>query len=79
MLTNLCAAGSRYLGIALQPAGFVRADPLSDQARRLQLPVVEAFKASGAAQDLRQVAADLLQWPHPPAAAPRPSLLAGLH
>lgn len=66
MLANLSTTGSRYLGLALLPAGFVRADPLLVQARRLNLPVVQAFRTSTAAQDFHQIAADLLQWPYSP-------------
>lgn len=77
MLANLATTGSRYLGVALQPAGFVRADPLLVQARRLNQTVVQAFRASTAAQDFGQVAADLLQWPRSPAADRTPSLLPG--
>jgi len=70
MLTNLCAASARYLGIHLRRAGFVRADPLLAQARQLGLPVVQAFSAGPAAQDFCQIAAELLQWPQPCTAAP---------
>ncbi len=63
ILTNLAQTGSRYLALALEPAGWVRADPLLTQARRLNQAVVEAFKSSPAALDFRQIAADLLQWP----------------
>lgn len=68
MLANLATTGSRYLGLALQPAGFVRADPLLAQASRLNLTVVQAFRASSAARDYCRIAADLLQWPRSPAA-----------
>lgn len=77
MFANLATTGSRYLGVALQPAGFVRADPLLAQARRLNLTVVQAFRASTAAQDFRKIAADLLQWPYSPAADRTPSVLPG--
>jgi flagellar biosynthesis protein FlhG len=63
ILTNLAQTGSRYLALALEPAGWVRVDPLLAQAQRLKLPVVEAFKSSPAAVDFRQIAADLRQWP----------------
>jgi flagellar biosynthesis protein FlhG len=65
ILANLAQTGSRYLGLALEPAGWVRADPLLAQAQRLDLAVVEAFKSSPAAGDFRQIAADLLRWPLP--------------
>lgn len=68
MLANLASTGSRYLGMALEPAGFVRADPFLAQARRLNLSVVQAFSASAAAQDFLQVASDLVNWPCPAAA-----------
>lgn len=77
MFANLATTGSRYLGVALQPAGFVRADPLLAQARRLNLTVVQAFRASTAAQDFRKIASDLLQWPYSPAADRTPSVLPG--
>ena len=63
LLANLAATGSRYLGMALEPAGFVRADPFLAQARRLNLTVVQAFRASAAAQDFLQIASDLVTWP----------------
>lgn len=31
LLDNLASTGSRYLGVVLQPAGFVRAEPFQDQ------------------------------------------------
>jgi flagellar biosynthesis protein FlhG len=77
MLANLATTGSRYLGLDLQPAGFVRADPLLAQASRLNLTVVQAFRASSAARDFCQIAADLLQWSRSPAASRTPSLLPG--
>lgn len=80
ILANLANTGSRYLAVALEPAGWVRADPLLAQSRRLNLTVVEAFQASPAARDFRQIAAELLQWPCLPAGvrapAPPPSLTA---
>ena len=68
LLANLAATGSRYLGMALEPAGFVRADPFLAQARRLNLSVVQAFSASAAARDFLQIASDLVTWPCPAAA-----------
>lgn len=80
ILANLANTGSRYLAVALEPAGWVRADPLLAQSQRLNLTVVEAFQASPSARDFRQIAAELLQWPCPPAGArtssPPPSLTA---
>ena len=68
LLANLADTGSRYLGMALEPAGFVRADPFLAQARRLNLSVVQAFSASAAARDFLQIASDLVTWPCPAAA-----------
>ena len=73
ILANLAQTGSRYLALALEPAGWVRADPLLVQAQRLNLAVVEAFKSSPAAVDFRQIASDLLQWPQPLAPSHPPS------
>ena len=73
ILANLAQTGSRYLALALEPAGWVRSDPLLTQAERLNLPVVEAFKSSPAAVDFRQIASDLLQWPQPPSQSGPPS------
>jgi flagellar biosynthesis protein FlhG len=75
MLANLATTGSRYLGLVLQPAGFVRADPLLTQASRLNLTVVQAFRTSSAARDFCLIAADLLQWPRSPAVHRTPLLL----
>ena len=66
VLANLSAAGSRYLGLALEPAGCVADDPQLVHAQRLKLSVVEAFQSSAAAVDLRRMAAQLLQWPRKP-------------
>jgi flagellar biosynthesis protein FlhG len=63
ILANLADAGRRYLALALEPAGWVRADPHLDRAQRLNATVVDAFGNSPAAMDYRQVAAGLLQWP----------------
>lgn len=73
ILANLAHTGSRYLALALEPAGWVRADPRLAQARRLNLTVVEAFQTSPAAIDFRQIASDLLQWPVGPSASRAPS------
>lgn len=73
ILANLAQTGSRYLALALEPAGWVRADPLLAQAQCLNLAVVEAFKSSPAAVDFRQIASDLLQWPQPLAPGSPPS------
>lgn len=78
ILTNLARTGSRYLALALEPAGCVRADPRLAQARRLNLTVVEAFQTSPAAMDFRQIASDLLQWPWRSPGGRAPSLLPGV-
>lgn len=66
ILSNLALTGSRYLAVALEPAGCVRADPRLPQAQRLNLTVVEAFPSSPAAMDFCRIAADFLHWPQPP-------------
>ncbi|OGA98069.1 MAG: hypothetical protein A3E79_09520 [Burkholderiales bacterium RIFCSPHIGHO2_12_FULL_61_11] len=80
ILVNLARTANCYLALALEPAGWVRADPLLAQAQRLDLTVVEAFQGSFAAMDYCQIAADLLQWPTLVAkgqkASPRPVLTA---
>ncbi|MDD5335995.1 MAG: hypothetical protein PHS32_19855 [Rhodoferax sp.] len=63
ILANLAHASGRYLALALESAGWVRADPRLAQARRLNLTVVEAFQTSPAALDFRQIASDLPHWP----------------
>lgn len=63
ILANLADTGSRYLALALDPAGCVRDDPRLAQAHRLNLTVVDAFQTSPAAIDFRQIASDLWQWP----------------
>lgn len=73
ILANLAHTGNRYLALALEPAGWVRADPLIEQARRLNLTVVEAFQSSSAAMDFCQIATDLLRWPCPQAKGHRAS------
>lgn len=70
ILANLAETGSRYLSLTLEPAGWVRADPLMVQAQRLNLTVVEAFESSPAARDFCQIASGLLQWPVPRYGAP---------
>jgi flagellar biosynthesis protein FlhG len=77
LLANLATTASRYLAVALEPAGWVRADPLLAQAQRLGLPVVEAFQASPAARDFRHIASNLLQWPCPSTAERTTSMLCG--
>jgi flagellar biosynthesis protein FlhG len=73
ILNNLATTGSRYLGVALEPAGWIRADPLLARAQQLNLAVMEAFPASLAARDFYFVASGLMQWPLQLAAARAPS------
>lgn len=63
LLANLAFTSSRYLGMVLEPAGFVRADPFLTQARRLNLTVIHAFSDSDAARDFLQIASELVNWP----------------
>ncbi len=76
ILANLAHTSGRYLALALEPAGWVRADPRLAQARRLNLSVVEAFQTSPSALDFRQIASDLLQWPWRPTRDRAPGALA---
>lgn len=66
ILDNLAHAGRRYLSLALEPAGWVRADPYLARSKRLNVAVVDAFGSSQAAMDYQQVAKNLLQWPKRP-------------
>ena len=66
--SNLAQAGSRYLAVSLQPAGWVRAEPHMRDAERLGRSVVEAFPASPAATDFRRIADEMSQWPWRPGA-----------
>ncbi len=66
ILGNLADAGRRYLSLALEPAGWVRADPYLARSKRLNVAVVDAFGSSRAAMDYQQVAKNLLQWPKRP-------------
>ena len=63
VLANLAGAASRYLALALAPAGCVMNDPRLPHAQQLNLSVVEAFQTSPAAIDFRRIADELLQWP----------------
>jgi len=63
ILANLADTGRRYLSLALEPAGWVRADPHLARSQRLNVTVVDAFDNSPAAMDYRQVAKGLLHWP----------------
>ncbi|MDR5810322.1 MinD/ParA family protein [Caballeronia sp. LZ019] len=68
---NLSGVASRYLAVSLMHAGYVSEDARITRARELSRSVVEAFPATAAARDYRQIAAELLHWPM------RPALLAG--
>lgn len=74
ILSNLALTGSRYLAVALEPAGCVRADPRLPQAQRLNLTVVEAFPTSPAAMDFCRIASDFLHWPQSPRSGHAPWL-----
>jgi flagellar biosynthesis protein FlhG len=63
VLANLADAGRRYLSLALEPAGWVRADLHLARSQRLNVTVVDAFASSPAAMDYRQLANGLLHWP----------------
>jgi len=63
ILANLADTARRYLSLALEPAGWVRADPHLARSQRLNVTVVDAFGSSPAAMDYRQVAKGLLHWP----------------
>jgi flagellar biosynthesis protein FlhG len=77
ILGNLASTGSRYLAVALEPAGWVRADPLMLQADKLNLTVVEGFPASPSATDFRRIASESLRWRAMPAGAGRAFTAAG--
>lgn len=74
IMSNLANAGSRYLAVSLQPAGWVRADPRLADAWRLGQTIVEAFPTSAAAVDFRRIADDMGRWPWREAAVPRAPL-----
>ncbi|HJS05260.1 MAG TPA: flagellar biosynthesis protein FlhG, partial [Variovorax sp.] len=69
---NLAQAGSRYLAVSLQPAGWVRAEPHMADAGRLRRTLVEAYPASPAAADCRRIADEMGQWPWRPGASLAP-------
>lgn len=81
ILGNLADVGRRYMSLALEPAGWVRADPYLARSKRLNVAVVDAFGSSRAAMDYQQVARNLLQWPKRPFnqshAGQRPDAAAG--
>jgi len=69
----MAEAGSRYLGVSLESAGWLHRDGGLVAARSRQLTVVEAFPASPSAQDARRIADDMGQWPWRPAVAHKPA------
>ncbi|MDR6536906.1 flagellar biosynthesis protein FlhG [Variovorax soli] len=75
---NLAQAGSRYLAVSLQPAGWVRAEPHMADARRLRRTVVEAYPGSPAAADCRRIADEMGQWPWRPGASLAPQTAPGM-
>ncbi len=64
---NLSGVASRYLAVSLVQAGYVSEDARVTRAKELSRCVVEAFPATAAARDYRQIAAELLHWPMRPA------------
>jgi flagellar biosynthesis protein FlhG len=63
IMSNLANAGSRYLALSLEAAGWARFDARVADAWRLKQTIVEAFPASAAAVDFRRVADDMGRWP----------------
>ncbi|MBN8757132.1 MULTISPECIES: MinD/ParA family ATP-binding protein [Variovorax] len=63
VMSNLANAGSRYLALSLEAAGWARFDARIADAWRLKQTIVEAFPASAAAVDFRRVADDMGRWP----------------
>jgi flagellar biosynthesis protein FlhG len=64
---NLAGVASRYLAVQLLQAGCVAEDPRVARAADLSRCAVEAFPATPAARDYRQIAAELQYWPAPEA------------
>ncbi|WP_244814879.1 MinD/ParA family protein [Caballeronia sp. Lep1P3] len=73
---NLSSVASRYLAVSLVQAGYVSEDARVTRARELSRSAVEAFPATAAARDYRQIAAELLHWPMRPAPHARETRLA---
>jgi flagellar biosynthesis protein FlhG len=69
IIANIVNASSRYLAVALQPAGWVRSDPLLRASSCLNRTVTEAYPTSAAADDFRRVAVEIGQWPLPATAS----------
>jgi flagellar biosynthesis protein FlhG len=68
---NLSGVASRYLAVSLVHAGYVAEDARVARARDLARCAVDAFPATPAARDYRQIAAELLHWPMRPAQCSR--------
>jgi flagellar biosynthesis protein FlhG len=62
---NLAGVASRYLAVHLTQAGCVAEDSRVARAHELSRCAVEAFPATAAARDYRQIAAELQYWPMP--------------
>lgn len=60
---NLAGVASRYLAVQLMEAGCVAEDPRVARAQELSRCVVEAFPATPAARDYRQIASEMIHWP----------------
>ena len=60
---NLATVASRYLAVQLMQAGCVAEDHRVSRAQELSRCAVEAFPATPAARDYRQIAAEMLHWP----------------
>jgi len=70
-LENLAGVAGRYLGVALESAGCVAADPHMARAQQLGRCIVDAFPSTAAARDYRRLADDLPYWPMRPALSSR--------
>lgn len=75
---NLSGVASRYLAVSLAQAGYVAEDARVSRARELARCAVEAFPATPAARDYRQIAAELLHWPMRPAPFRRDDIERGM-
>jgi len=75
---NLSQTCSDYLGVQLNLAGYLPADPLVARSARLGRGVVDAFPAAPATAALRRTAAGIGAWPLPtPASHASPVAEAG--
>jgi flagellar biosynthesis protein FlhG len=75
---NLSGVASRYLAVSLAQAGYVAEDARVSRALELARCAVEAFPATPAARDYRQIAAELLHWPMRPAPFRRDDIERGM-